>query len=179
MKIVNVHMKKIYTKKGDEGMTCVCGDGGSVPKDSPMICALGEIDELNSFIGLAVNFDDGGVEVGFGEILKGVQKDLYRIGAEISVAGGASAIGALDVGRLEKFIDKYSADFSEFVDPGHGGKFSAILHVCRTVCRRTERSVCGIGSEAGGRSSGGVEVSPFVLQYLNRLSDLLFVMAEW
>lgn len=167
MKITNVHMKKIYTKKGDRGVTCLGSNCESISKNSALICALGDIDELNSFVGMAVNFAEKKSE--FVEILKSVQKDLYWIGAKISGLDTTSHIDSATVEKIEEFIDKYSKDFSEFVDPGAKGKFSASVHVCRSVCRRAERSVCGIRDNN----------LCFVLQYLNRLSDLLFVIAEW
>ena len=166
----NLLSMKIYTKKGDKGKTSLC-EGGEIAKNSDLIKAIGEVDELNSFVGLAycgVSGRVSGASSEGGEILERIQKDLYRIGAELA-SGKVKVVGLEDVTWLEEMIDKFSEgrEISEFVRPGEKGEFSARLHVCRSVCRRAERSVCCCSA-----------VPEEILRYLNRLSDLFFAMGE-
>lgn len=160
---------KLCTKKGDSGRTVLLG-GKKVKKTSALICALGEIDELSCFLGLASCKcgGEGGIDVGF---LQKIQTDLYKIGGEL---GGATKVDKIlneDVTWLEEKIDEFcrEKDLNSFAIPGKKGELSARLHVCRAVCRRAERACFKLG---------GPKKFRFTKQYLNRLSDLLFAMAE-
>lgn len=193
-------MAKIYTKKGDKGETDL-SSGGRVKKTFSLIHALGDVDELNSFVGLSRSYLEEHLGIGdtvgiFGHglsdedynlaqkflaILRQIQRDLFRIGADLAgVSKDKSSIGKKDVEFLEVSIDTLPCEVSWFVPPGAKGELSARLHICRSVCRRAERSAIAAFDEIGeGKLANiSVEASPFVLQYLNRLSDLFFAMAE-
>jgi cob(I)alamin adenosyltransferase len=161
-------LSKIYTRTGDAGTTGL-GDGSRVGKDAPRIAALGDVDELNAVIGvlLCEPLPD---EVR--TLLTGVQHDLFDLGGELAVPGGAF-LKAGQPGRLEAAIDRYNAELEplkEFILPG-GTRAAALAHHARTVCRRAERAVVALAH--------GEAVSEPARQYLNRLSDLLFVLARW
>jgi cob(I)alamin adenosyltransferase len=167
-----VFLSRIYTKAGDGGDTGL-GDGSRVPKDSARVAAYGEVDELNAVLGLVLA--DTGETSGF---LRTIQNDLFDVGADLCVppATGESdkalRVRPEQVTRLEREIDRLNERLEplrSFVLPG-GSLVSAWLHLARTVCRRAERSVVTLA-----RSE---PVNPSVLIYLNRLSDLLFVMAR-
>jgi cob(I)alamin adenosyltransferase len=163
-----VFLSQIYTKAGDGGETGL-GDGSRLPKDSPRVAAYGEVDELNAVLGLAP---------GDREFLRTIQNDLFDVGADLCVP---PATGELDTAlrirpeqaaRIEREIDRLNGRLEplrSFVLPG-GSFASAWLHLARTVCRRAERSVVTLMRTE--------PVNPNVLIYLNRLSDLLFVMAR-
>jgi len=166
---------KIYTKQGDQGETALFG-GQTVRKDSPRVTAYGEVDELNAALGLAralLAQTDGEIEA----ILAGLQGDLFVLGAELATPPGvenkASApVSPDDVARLERIIDRLQESLApqkHFVLPG-GRTPAAALHLARTICRRAERSAV--------RLAGTEPVSETLLVYLNRLSDLLFVLAR-
>ena len=168
----------LYTRSGDSGTTALFG-GGRVPKDSPRVEAYGCVDELNSTIGVAASFIDDSALAG---VLAGIQNELFNIGSEL--ASEAAARKAAEAGRmfidadrkiatLEALIDDYDArvePLRTFILPsgGHGG---AMLHLCRTVCRRAERAAVTLARDE--------RVNPAVLTYLNRLSDLLFALARY
>lgn len=158
---------KIYTRTGDGGETGLFG-GGRVSKHSPRIEAYGTVDELNSHLG-AVRAEKPSPELD--GLLASVQEQLFVLGAELaSPKGGAVALSDADVTGLESAIDKLEANLPSlrtFILPG-GGRMGSALHVARTVCRRAERMVVALGGEAG----------PLPVRFLNRLSDLLFVMAR-
>jgi cob(I)alamin adenosyltransferase len=167
---------KIYTKTGDNGETGLFG-GGRVPKDHPRVSAYGEVDELNSFLGLARAVEPiGRVD----EILLSVQRDLLAIGALLATPNPAkmrehlakASIDEKRIRQLEQAIDAADLDLEPlkaFIIPG-GTQKAATLHVCRTVCRRAERAVVKMQeSEA---------IPALAIVYLNRLSDLLFTMAR-
>jgi cob(I)alamin adenosyltransferase len=166
---------KIYTKTGDSGETGLFG-GMRVKKSEPRVEAYGGVDELNAQLGWAATLLDR-LPVA-GEIRE-IQADLFVLGADLAAAPGAppsSRIAALEaarVERLEGLIDRWEADLAplrNFILPG-GSPGAAALQVCRAVCRRAERSVVRLSlSEA---------VSPQAVVYLNRLSDLLFVLSRW
>jgi cob(I)alamin adenosyltransferase len=167
-----VFLSRIYTKSGDTGDTGL-GDGRRVPKDSPRVAAYGEVDELNAVLGLVLA-DTGEKR----EFLQSVQNDLFDVGADLCVppASGAADSGLRvrpeQVSRLEREIDRLNErlePLTSFVLPG-GSLVAAWLHLARTVCRRAERSVVTLTRTE--------PVNPNVLIYLNRLSDLLFVMAR-
>jgi cob(I)alamin adenosyltransferase len=167
---------KIYTRTGDGGETALFG-GGRVRKDHPRVEAMGEVDELNAAIGWALSQ----VEVDkTRERLESVQHELFSIGAELATpppeAGRTRPetpdIDGRSVLRLERWIDEVAAELSElraFVLPG-GTTGAAALHLARTVCRRAERRVVGLGEHDSVRDE--------VVVYLNRLSDLLFTLAR-
>ncbi len=167
---------KIYTKTGDDGDTGLFG-GGRVQKSHPRVAAYGSVDELNSFVGLAVlSVLDEGVQRG----LKLIQHDLFALGAILATAPADGTRPTpntpglpLDrIAEMEGWIDQASAELEElrdFILPG-GTRGAALLHVCRTVCRRAERAVVGL--------AGSEEVAEGVVPYLNRLSDLFFAWAR-
>ncbi len=169
---------KIYTKTGDGGETGLFG-GGRVPKDHRRVAAYGEVDELNATIGLALALEP---RTYCRELLEQVQRDLFTIGAELATPDPAKLekalrgppVGPEQVVALERAIDRYEAEvppLKQFILPG-GVPKAAALHFARTVCRRAERAVVRLYREqkTGGLSS--------VIPYLNRLSDLLFVLAR-
>lgn len=162
---------KIYTKTGDAGETGLFG-GGRVPKDDARVRAYGEVDELNAWIGFAVAIHLPTFE---SNVLEVIQRDLFSIGAELATPDAKKLRASLDdatVGALERVIDSYDPKLKplkNFILPG-GSPKAAALHVARTVCRRAERSVVTLA-----RSH---PVNPLIIQYLNRLSDLLFVLAR-
>jgi cob(I)alamin adenosyltransferase len=157
-------LTKITTRTGDAGETGL-GDGTRVPKDSARIQALGDVDELNSALGL-VMAEDLPREVR--EALLEIQHDLFSLGGELSIPGHAM-LGREHVEKLERLLEKWNTDLpplKEFILPG-GCRAAAAAHLARTVCRRAERAVVALGrTEAVGE---------LPRQYLNRLSDLLFV----
>jgi cob(I)alamin adenosyltransferase len=160
-------LSRITTRTGDGGETGL-GDGTRTPKDSARVDALGDVDELNSQLGvlLAENLPDD-VRMP----LLAIQHDLFDIGGELSIPGYVM-VGAEHVTRLDELIERYNATLpplKEFILPG-GSRAAAVAHVARTVCRRAERSVVHLGHEAA--------LPPMSLSYLNRLSDLLFVLAR-
>lgn len=161
-------LSKIYTRTGDDGTTGL-GDGGRVPKDSVRVEAYGTVDELNSALGVLLALPKLPPEVT--ACLIEVQHELFDMGGELCIPGHL-AITAEQVVRLERTLDGFNdalAPLKEFILPG-GGPASAACHLARTVARRAERRVCTLA-----RSE---KVSPEVAKYLNRLSDLLFVIAR-
>ncbi|HXE80613.1 MAG TPA: cob(I)yrinic acid a,c-diamide adenosyltransferase [Vicinamibacterales bacterium] len=165
---------KIYTKTGDTGETSLF-DNTRVSKADPRVEAYGEVDELNACLGAA---RATGLDADLSSTLEQVQRDLFAVGARLAdpasrIAGRVTkaAVTAADVERLERTIDAVEQSLEplrRFILPG-GSPAGAWLHLARTVCRRAERRVVSLGPHA---------VEPIVLAYLNRLSDLLFVMAR-
>lgn len=166
-----VRLTRIYTRGGDRGETSL-GDGSRVSKLDPRIGAYGTVDELNAALGAVTAGDCPGE---LRPVLERVQNELFDLGADLSVPWGTEGRLRVEQGlvdRLEDDCDRFNASLPElrsFVLPG-GTEAAARLHVARTVCRRAEREVL-----AGARE---VEVNPLVAVYLNRLSDLLFVLAR-
>jgi cob(I)alamin adenosyltransferase len=168
-----VRLTRIYTRGGDAGETSL-GDGSRVPKTHPLIAAYGAVDELNSFIGLALA---GELPARFRPWLERVQNELFDVGADICVPPSAATAERLRVTQaqidgLEAACDEANADLPElrsFILPG-GTEAAARLHVARAVCRRAERDALS-AAQTG-------PVSPLALTYLNRLSDLLFILAR-
>ena len=161
-------LSKIYTRTGDDGTTGL-GDGSRVPKDSVRVEAYGTVDELNSALGVLLALPKLPPEVS--ACLIEVQHELFDMGGELCIPGHL-AITAEQVVRLERTLDGFNdalAPLKEFILPG-GGPASAACHLARSVARRAERRVCTLA-----RSE---KVSPEVAKYLNRLSDLLFVIAR-
>lgn len=162
-------LSKIYTRTGDDGTTGL-GVKGRVAKDSARITAIGTVDELNSFIGLLIA--EGTPEL-IGKILHEVQHRLFDLGGELCMPG-EKFVHKEQIQWLEKALDKLNEDLpplEDFILPG-GGKAAAVCHVARTVCRRAERCVVTLASASQDT------VEPECQGYLNRLSDLLFVMAR-
>ena len=161
-------LSRIYTRQGDDGSTGL-GDGGRVEKTHPRIEAIGEVDELNSHLGVVLS--DPTLPQALRELLTGVQHDLFDLGGELSIPG-AELLPAGRVTELEQAMDALNAalpPLKEFILPG-GSRPAALCHVARAACRRAERRLVALA---------GVEaVSPAARQYLNRLSDLLFVAAR-
>ena len=160
-------LSKIYTRTGDDGTTGL-GDGTRVPKDSPRVAAYGTTDELNSVIGVVLACD---LPDAVRELLVQVQHDLFDLGGELCIPG-MEMVQAADIERLEQALDGFNENLpplKEFILPG-GGMAAAQCHVARTVCRRAEREVVGLARHEAVRSEA--------LHYLNRLSDLLFVLAR-
>jgi len=165
---VGNRLSKIYTKTGDDGSTGL-GDGTRVRKDSPRVEAYGTVDELNCTLGVLLAVPDLPAPVV--ETLTQIQHDLFDLGGELCIPGMAMVDDA-DVARLESTLDDLNTDLpplKEFILPG-GGMAAAQCHVARTVCRRAERCVVTLAREE--------PVRPQALHYLNRLSDLLFVLAR-
>jgi cob(I)alamin adenosyltransferase len=166
-----VRLTRIYTRGGDQGETSL-GDGSRVSKLDCRIGAFGTVDELNSALGVVLA---GAVSETMRAPLERIQNELFDVGADLSVPWGVTDRLRVEQGmidRLEEECDAFNADLPElrsFVLPG-GIETAARLHVARTVCRRAERDVL-LGSKE-------VELNPLVLRYLNRLSDLLFILAR-
>jgi cob(I)alamin adenosyltransferase len=166
-----VRLTKIYTRGGDAGETSL-GDGSRVSKLDPRIEAYGSVDELNSAVGLVLAAE---VDAEHRATLERVQNELFDVGADLSVpfeVTGRLRIEQSAVDRLEADCDRFNADLEplkSFVLPG-GAEAAARLQVARTVCRRAERDTL--------RASERVEINPLTLVYLNRLSDLLFILAR-
>ncbi len=160
-------LSRIYTRTGDKGTTGL-GDGSRTDKDSLRVEACGTVDELNSVIGLLASYELPGVIAG--ELIE-IEHDLFDLGGELSIPGH-SMVTDQQVERIEQCLDNLNADLEplkEFILPG-GSAAAAVCHLARTVCRRAERRVVSLA-----RSETLNAVS---LRYLNRLSDLLFVMAR-
>jgi cob(I)alamin adenosyltransferase len=167
-----VRLTRIYTRGGDRGETSL-GDGSRVPKLDCRIGAFGAVDELNSHVGVALS---AGPPADVREVLERVQNELFDVGADLSVPYGVGdgrlRVDQAKIDELERRCDRFNADLPElrsFVLPG-GGELAARLHVARAVCRRAERDALAAAQE--------VELNPLVLVYLNRLSDLLFILAR-
>ena len=183
-----IRINRVYTRTGDKGTTRLVG-GAKVAKDSARIEAFGTVDELNSILGLARTFNDQAIAAGatgraaeaYAEldvILRGLQNELFDLGSELATPAGSEypgmlVLGDAEVTPLEKCIDPCQKDLQplqSFILPG-GGAVAAFLHQARTVCRRAERRVLEL-TRAETIDSGA-------LRYLNRLSDLLFVLSRW
>lgn len=168
-----VHLTRIYTKGGDKGETSL-GTKVRVLKSSPRITAIGDVDEANSFIGVARLHSTGEID----RLLSRIQNDLFDLGADLCVpedkAGEESLrIQPSQVTFLEGAIDHYNATLpalKSFVLPG-GTSLSATLHQARTGVRRAERTVCFLNETE--------PLNPSIIHYLNRLSDLFFVLARY
>jgi cob(I)alamin adenosyltransferase len=166
-----VRLTRIYTGGGDRGETSL-GDGTRVPKVDCRIAAFGAVDELNSLLGVVLAAD---VPEELREVLVRVQNELFDLGADLSVPFGVTdrlRITHDQIAALERDCDRFNADLPEltsFVLPG-GSELAARLHVARAVCRRAERKALEAAEE--------LEINQRALVYLNRLSDLLFILAR-
>jgi cob(I)alamin adenosyltransferase len=168
---VTVNLTRIYTRLGDAGETHL-GDMSRVPKTHPRIEAYGTVDELNAQLGVAVV--TAGLPEPYVGWLRHIQNDLFDVGADVAVPHGGDRtrlrVTAEQTGWLEARCDEVNATLAplkSFVIPG-GTPAAAQLHVCRTVCRRAERAAIACGDELGED----------VVRYLNRLSDLLFILSR-
>jgi cob(I)alamin adenosyltransferase len=165
---------KIYTKTGDQGETGLF-DGTRVPKSDPRVAAYGDLDELNAWLGLVRSSSS---DEQLAPMLEQIQRDLFALGARladprnrIAARVTKAAVTSDDVARLEGWIDLLESEpppLRRFILAG-GSQSGATLHLARTVCRRAERAMVGLGPDAFERE---------LLIYVNRLSDLLFVMAR-
>jgi cob(I)alamin adenosyltransferase len=161
-------LSKIYTRTGDDGTTGL-GDGSRVPKDDPRVEAYGCVDECNSALGVILAVD--GLPADIRELLTGVQHELFDLGGELCIPGHR-AIEASQVLALEQALDRFNdrlPPLKEFILPG-GGTAAAACHLARAICRRAERRAWTLARAE--------TVASEPLQYLNRLSDLLFVLAR-
>lgn len=175
-----MRISKVYTKTGDGGQTHLAG-GQRVEKDAVRVEAYGTVDELNAIIGLVRAFNDGQqgeMSRQLEEQMKWVQHKLFDIGGLLATTPGRQfrnmpTVTPGDVERLEQWIDRCQQDLEplqEFLLPG-GGKVPGFLHQARTVARRAERRcVCLVREES---------IAPHIIPFLNRLSDMLFVLARW
>jgi cob(I)alamin adenosyltransferase len=165
---------RIYTRKGDKGRTML-SNGRRVDKDNQRIEAYGTVDELNSLVGLASAADHREL---VGDVLAQIQNDLFLMGTDLSTPQDEGAVAVQrvnedEISALERLIDEYDSKLPplrNFILPG-GSSLAAALHVCRSVCRRAEREAV--------RLAGTEQVNPCCAAYLNRLSDLLFVLARY
>lgn len=160
-------LSKIYTRTGDDGSTGL-GDGTRAPKDSARVHAYGTVDEANSAIGLVLAC---AIPDAVRDILIAVQHQLFDLGGELCIPGHAAIVDS-DVSRLESWLDHFNDDLpalKDFILPG-GGLAAAHTHLARTICRRAERETITLASLE--------PVRPEAIRYLNRLSDLLFVLAR-
>lgn len=167
-----VRLTKIYTRQGDGGETHL-GDMTRVPKSDPRVQAFGDVDETNAAIGVALTHP---LPAGMAAHLTHIQNDLFDLGADLCVPSDAEGerlrIVASQVDRLERWCDEHNeplGSLTSFILPG-GSPAAAALHVARTVCRRAERSTVSLMAVA--------DVNPSAFAYLNRLSDLLFILAR-
>ena len=161
-------LTKIITRGGDKGATSL-GDGSRIAKDDFRIDLIGQVDELNSWIGVVLS-QDPSTEIA--DLLLGVQHDLFDLGGALSLPG-KSLLSEQHVGRIDAAAAKLNAGLSplkEFILPG-GEPILAWLHIARTVCRRTERAITTFNRQTAGGNQA--------LAYLNRLSDYLFIAARY
>ena len=176
-----ISITRVYTRTGDKGETSLVG-GKRIPKDSPRIVAYGTVDELNAVVGLvrvfnAERLDEGERHRWLDEVLRKIQNQLFDLGSELAtppdaVYEGMFRVGEGEVKELEELMDRCQKDLpplKSFVLPG-GGRINGFLHQARTVCRRAERETLTAAREH--------EVNPLAAVYLNRLADLLFVLAR-
>lgn len=177
-----IRITRVYTRTGDHGKTALVG-GRRVPKDDARIEAYGTVDELNAVVGLARAWNEEGkgereLHRRLDAMLQEVQQELFDLGSELATPEdftyeGMHRMGQDQVTRIERVIDECQEELEplkSFVLPG-GGRISAQLHQCRTVCRRAEREIL--------RLSRTENVGEWPLRYVNRLSDLFFVLGRW
>lgn len=169
-----MRLTKIYTRQGDDGSTGLAS-GARVGKDDPQVDAYGDVDELNSFLGAALA---AGVADDAREVLERIQSELFNLGGELSLIGAdpakrpPSLVQPRHVERLERECDRFNeplGPLTNFILPG-GSPGAAALNVARAVCRRAERKCVALARTR--------PVPPEAIQYLNRLSDLLFILAR-
>ena len=177
-----IRITRVYTRTGDDGMTALVG-GKRVPKDAARIEAYGTVDELNAVVGLVRAWNEEGkgqreLHLRLDAMLQAIQQELFDLGGELATPedftyDGMHRMGEEEVTRIERVIDECQEELEplrSFILPG-GGRISAQLHQCRTVCRRAEREIL--------RLSRIENVGEWPLPYVNRLSDLFFVLGRW
>ncbi len=177
-----IRITRVYTRTGDDGMTALVG-GKRVPKDAARIEAYGTVDELNAVVGLVRAWNEEGkgqreLHLRLDAMLQEIQQELFDLGSELATPedftyDGMHRMGEEEVTRIERVIDECQEELEplkSFILPG-GGRISAQLHQCRTVCRRAEREIL--------RLSQIENVGEWPLRYVNRLSDLFFVLGRW
>ena len=177
-----IRITRVYTRTGDDGMTALVG-GKRVPKDAARIEAYGTVDELNAVVGLVRAWNEEGkgqreLHLRLDAMLQEIQQELFDLGSELATPedftyNGMHRMGEEEVTRIERVIDECQEELEplkSFILPG-GGRISAQLHQCRTVCRRAEREILGL--------SRIENVGEWPLRYVNRLSDLFFVLGRW
>lgn len=175
-----VKLTKIYTRTGDDGTTGL-GTGARIRKDDPRVEAYGDVDEANAAVGLAVVACEAAGLTEIAGLLRAIQHDLFDVGADLCIpvapdeaAGSRLRVQPEQAARLERTIDRYNdpmPSLTSFVLPG-GSPAAAALHMARTVVRRAERRVVTLRQVEAGATN------PETVRYLNRLSDLLFVLAR-
>ena len=179
---MTISITRVYTRTGDQGETALVG-GKRVPKDSPRIVAYGTIDELNAVVGLVRVFNAERLAEGerhrwLDEVLRKIQNQLFDLGSELAtppdaVYEGMFRVGEGEVKELEALMDRCQKDLAplkSFILPG-GGRIHGFLHQARTVCRRAERELLAL--------SRVEPIGEWPLRYLNRLSDVFFVLGRW
>jgi len=183
---MTISITRVYTRTGDGGETALVG-GRRVPKDSPRIVAYGAVDELNAVVGLVRVFNEERLRPGAPDeertrwldgILKKIQNQLFDLGSELATPPDAAyegmfRVSAAEVTALERLMDECQKELpplKSFILPG-GGRVGGFLHQARTVCRRAERQILGL--------SRLEPIGEWPLKYVNRLSDLLFVLSRW
>ena len=177
-----IRITRVYTRTGDDGMTALVG-GKRVSKDAARIEAYGTVDELNAVVGLVRAWNEEGkgqreLHFRLDAMLQEIQQELFDLGSELATPEdftyeGMHRMGEEEVTRIERVIDECQEELEplkSFILPG-GGRISAQLHQCRTVCRRAEREIL--------RLSRIENVGEWPLRYVNRLSDLFFVLGRW
>ena len=177
-----IRITRVYTRTGDDGMTALVG-GKRVSKDAARIEAYGTVDELNAVVGLVRAWNEEGngqreLHLRLDAMLQEIQQELFDLGSELATPedftyDGMHRMGEEEVTRIERVIDECQEELEplkSFILPG-GGRISAQLHQCRTVCRRAEREILGL--------SRIENVGEWPLRYVNRLSDLFFVLGRW
>ena len=177
-----VRITRVYTRTGDNGTTALVG-GARVPKDAKRIAAYGTIDELNASLGLARVFNEERLAEGEGHqwldnVLRRLQNELFDLGSELAtpedaVYEGMFRFSEQEVKALERLMDQCQKELEplkSFVLPG-GGRIGGFLHQCRTICRRAERDILALSREE--------TINPCLLKYVNRLSDVFFVLSRW
>ena len=173
-----IKINKVYTRSGDDGSTGLVG-GTRVLKNNPRVCAYGEIDELNSVLGWVKEELDAQTE-SLRPVIETIQQELFDLGSELATAAGHKYEGmwkttAEHVTALEKLCDKFGdglPELTSFILPG-GSKLAAALHIARVTARRAERQLLDL------RDAEKDGVSAEQLQYVNRISDLMFILARW
>ncbi len=177
-----ISITRVYTRTGDDGTTALVG-GRRVPKDSPRIAAYGTVDELNAALGLARVFNEERLAEDerhrwLDEVFRRLQNQLFDLGSELAtppdaVYEGMHRVGETEVRELESLMDECQESLEplkSFILPG-GGRISGFLHQCRTICRRAERELVAL--------SRVEPIGDGPLRYVNRLSDLFFVLSRW
>ncbi|MBI1962402.1 MAG: cob(I)yrinic acid a,c-diamide adenosyltransferase [Candidatus Rokubacteria bacterium] len=179
---MTISITRVYTRTGDRGQTALVG-GRRVPKDSPRIAAYGTLDELNAVVGLVRVFNAERLAEGerhrwLDEVLRKIQNQLFDLGSELATPADAAyagmfRMGAGEVTELEALMDRCQKELKplkSFTLPG-GGRINGFLHQARTVCRRAEREILAL--------SRVEPIGEWPLTYVNRLSDLFFVLGRW